>query len=91
MSSNAHKVVNKPNDIERFENIRKSQQDKRLYRGLKLSNGLRVLLISDPTTDKSAASLAVYVGAYVSEYLNSYYQENCRALQFSFFRLALEH
>lgn len=61
MSSSAQKVVNTAVD-ERFENIKKSQQDKRLYRGLKLSNGLKALLISDPTTDKSAASLAVYVG-----------------------------
>ncbi|XP_065207037.1 insulin-degrading enzyme [Planococcus citri] len=47
----------------RYENIKKSIQDKRLYRGLTLNNGLRALLISDPTTDKSAASLTVNVGA----------------------------
>ncbi|VDN41544.1 unnamed protein product [Gongylonema pulchrum] len=32
------------------------------YRGLELANGLRVLLVSDPETDKSAASLDVNVG-----------------------------
>ncbi|VDM31825.1 unnamed protein product [Toxocara canis] len=32
------------------------------YRGLLLTNGLRVLLISDPTTDKSGAAIAVGVG-----------------------------
>lgn len=49
-------------NIERFNNIGKSQQDNRDYRGLKLSNGLKVLLVSDPTTDKSAAALTVDVG-----------------------------
>ncbi|KAL1396625.1 hypothetical protein pipiens_010394 [Culex pipiens pipiens] len=48
--------------LTRFDDIVKSQQDNRLYRGLRLSNGLKVLLISDPTTDKSAAALAVEVG-----------------------------
>uniref|UniRef100_A0A8D8HZA3 Insulin-degrading enzyme n=1 Tax=Culex pipiens TaxID=7175 RepID=A0A8D8HZA3_CULPI len=48
--------------LKRFDDIVKSQQDNRLYRGLRLSNGLKVLLISDPTTDKSAAALAVEVG-----------------------------
>uniref|UniRef100_A0A914XIB4 Insulin-degrading enzyme n=1 Tax=Plectus sambesii TaxID=2011161 RepID=A0A914XIB4_9BILA len=46
----------------RYENIIKSAEDKRLYRGLELHNGLRVILVSDPTTDKSAASLDVSVG-----------------------------
>ena len=34
----------------------------RQYRFLTLSNSLRVILISDPTTDKAAASMDVYVG-----------------------------
>ena len=34
----------------------------RLYRGLELENGMKVLLISDPTTDKSAAAMDVHVG-----------------------------
>uniref|UniRef100_A0A1Q3FFH3 Insulin-degrading enzyme n=1 Tax=Culex tarsalis TaxID=7177 RepID=A0A1Q3FFH3_CULTA len=48
--------------LTRFDEIVKSQQDNRLYRGLRLGNGLKVLLISDPTTDKSAAALSVEVG-----------------------------
>ncbi|XP_065087542.1 insulin-degrading enzyme [Ochlerotatus camptorhynchus] len=48
--------------LTRFDNITKSQQDSRSYRGLQLENGLKVLLISDPTTDKSAAALSVEVG-----------------------------
>lgn len=32
------------------------------YRGLELTNGLKVLLVSDPTTDKSAAALDVNAG-----------------------------
>jgi hypothetical protein len=48
----------------RHENIIKSAEDKRLYRGLELHNGMRVLLVSDPTTDKSAASMDVNVGQF---------------------------
>lgn len=46
----------------RFDDIVKSQEDTRDYRGLKLGNGMNVLLVSDPTTDKSAACLCVEVG-----------------------------
>lgn len=46
----------------RFNNIGKSQQDNREYRGLHLENGLKVLLVSDPMTDKAAAALTVDVG-----------------------------
>lgn len=46
----------------RYNDIRKSQEDTRNYRGLKLENGMRVLLVSDSTTDKSAACLCVEVG-----------------------------
>ncbi|KAH8300473.1 hypothetical protein KR018_008259, partial [Drosophila ironensis] len=46
----------------RVNNIEKSQQDARDYRGLQLENGLKVLLISDPKTDVSAAALSVQVG-----------------------------
>ncbi|CAG9789778.1 unnamed protein product [Diatraea saccharalis] len=52
--------------VERYENIVKSQEDKRDYRGLLLANRLKVLLVSDPTTDKSAAALDVNVG-YLSD------------------------
>ncbi|XP_033214183.1 insulin-degrading enzyme isoform X2 [Belonocnema kinseyi] len=46
----------------RCDNIVKSTNDKRDYRGLILNNQMKVLIISDPTTDKSAASLDVNVG-----------------------------
>ncbi|XP_060526171.1 insulin-degrading enzyme [Cylas formicarius] len=46
----------------RLDNIIKSQEDKRLYRGLELTNGMKVLLVSDPQTDKSAAAMDVNVG-----------------------------
>ena len=38
-------------------------EDKRLYRGLEFTNGLKAVLISDPTTDKSAAALDVHIGS----------------------------
>lgn len=41
-----------------------SANDSRQYRHVTLPNKLDVLLISDPTTDKAAASLDVYVGSY---------------------------
>ncbi len=37
--------------------------DSRAYRHLQLDNGLRVLLVSDSTTDKAAAALDVHVGS----------------------------
>lgn len=49
----------------RYDNITKSPNDKREYRGLLLSNKMRVLLISDPTTDKSAAALNVNIGKII--------------------------
>ncbi|XP_052757227.1 insulin-degrading enzyme [Galleria mellonella] len=52
--------------LKRYDDIVKSQEDKREYRGLVLSNRLKVLLVSDPTTDKSAAALDVNVG-YLSD------------------------
>lgn len=42
--------------------LSKSPGDERLYRGLELSNGLKVILVSDSTTDKSSAALDVHVG-----------------------------
>lgn len=45
-----------------WNNIVKSEQDKREYRGLLLDNGMKVLLVSDPSTDKSAAAMEVNVG-----------------------------
>lgn len=50
--------------IQRIEDhIVKSPEDKREYRGLELANGIKVLLISDPTTDKSSAALDVHIGS----------------------------
>ncbi|XP_065350054.1 insulin-degrading enzyme-like isoform X1 [Cloeon dipterum] len=48
--------------VKKIENITKSPEDQRDYRGLILDNELRVLLISDPKTDKSAAALSVNIG-----------------------------
>lgn len=46
----------------RFDKITKSQIDEREYRGLVLKNQMKVLLISDPTIEKCAASLNIQVG-----------------------------
>lgn len=45
------------------EKVIKSPNDSRDYRYLTLPNQLRVLLISDPTTDKASAALDVNVGS----------------------------
>ncbi len=52
-------------DFQRRDNttIIKSQNDMREYRYIELDNGLKVMLISDPDADFSAASLDVYVGS----------------------------
>lgn len=52
------------NIIRKYDNIIKSPKDQRLYRGLILTNKMKVLLISDPSTKKSAASMAVGVGTF---------------------------
>ncbi|MBV1930239.1 MAG: insulinase family protein [Porticoccaceae bacterium] len=44
--------------------VKRSPSDDRAYRYLRLDNGLQVLLISDPNTDKSAASMNVNVGSF---------------------------
>lgn len=46
------------------DNIEKPLVDDRQYKYIKLSNDLNALLIHDPQTDKSAAGLDVFVGAY---------------------------
>ncbi|XP_012541828.2 insulin-degrading enzyme isoform X2 [Monomorium pharaonis] len=46
----------------RYDDIIKSQNDDRLYRGLVLANKMKVLLTSDPTTDKSAVAMDVNTG-----------------------------
>lgn len=50
---------------QKFDNVVKSVEDKRNYRGLLLQNDLQVLLISDPTTDKSAAAMDVNIGMWL--------------------------
>ena len=40
----------------------KSEGDKRNYRALVLTNGMKVVLVSDPTTDKASAAIDVNVG-----------------------------
>lgn len=48
-----------------FKNaMRTSLTDQRLYQKIKLSNGLSVLLVSDPETESSAAALKVNVGSW---------------------------
>ncbi|KAG8188554.1 hypothetical protein JTE90_007162 [Oedothorax gibbosus] len=46
-----------------YDNIKKSNGDSRAYRGLELKNGMKVLLVSDSSTDKSAAAIDVQVGS----------------------------
>lgn len=55
-----HKRVEK-----QYNDIIKSQNDDRLYRGLVLANKMKVLLISDPTTDKSAVAMDVNTGNHI--------------------------
>uniref|UniRef100_A0A4W5RA02 Insulin-degrading enzyme n=2 Tax=Hucho hucho TaxID=62062 RepID=A0A4W5RA02_9TELE len=43
--------------------IVRSPEDTRVYRGLEFTNGLKAVLISDPTTDKSSAGLDVNIGS----------------------------
>lgn len=45
-----------------FVKMHKSSEDKRSYRGFVLENGLKVVVVSDPLTDKAAAALDVHVG-----------------------------
>lgn len=63
--SSAPKALAMSDQVERrIDDIAKSVGDSRVYRGLILKNGLTALLISDPDTDKSAASLSVAVGKF---------------------------
>ncbi|RUS68868.1 hypothetical protein EGW08_023369 [Elysia chlorotica] len=41
----------------------KSAADSRQYRGIELENGLKILLVSDPETDKSSAAMDVHIGS----------------------------
>lgn len=53
----------RPQIRETFTNIVKSDSDYLQYKGLVLSNGLKVLLISDKYCETSAAALGVGVGS----------------------------
>ena len=46
------------------QKIVKSPNDKRLYKSIILDNQLEVILVSDPTIEKSAAALSVNVGSF---------------------------
>uniref|UniRef100_A0A8C4YMS4 Insulin-degrading enzyme n=1 Tax=Gopherus evgoodei TaxID=1825980 RepID=A0A8C4YMS4_9SAUR len=66
---NSHNKMSNP-AIKRLANkIIKSPGDKREYRGLELENGIKAMLICDPTTDKSSAALDVHIGS-LSDPLN---------------------
>ena len=45
--------------------IVKSVEDKREYKGYVLSNKMKVVLISDPSSEKAAAAVDVHVGKCV--------------------------
>lgn len=47
----------------RLDDIGKSPNDDRRYRSLVLENGLKVMLVSDPDTDKAAAAMDVNAGS----------------------------
>ncbi|XP_006822313.1 insulin-degrading enzyme-like, partial [Saccoglossus kowalevskii] len=54
-------MENKVNTV--FDKIVKSAEDKREYRGLELINGMKVVLISDSTTEKSSAAMDIHIGS----------------------------
>ncbi|MGB1199253.1 MAG: insulinase family protein [Thalassotalea sp.] len=55
-----------PKQAAKSEHVIKSQSDQRQYKHLTLGNGLKVLMISDSTTEKSAAAMDISVGAFHS-------------------------
>ena len=61
-SSDVNSAVKTPQTL--VVTPRKSPNDTREYRYLTLPNQLRVLLVSDSATDKSAAALSVYRGSF---------------------------
>lgn len=58
--------------------IIRSPEDKREYRGLEFTNGLKAILISDPTTDKSSAALDVHIGKGEMGHLISLLKRRCK-------------
>lgn len=59
-NTSANTVVTNP--VEQA-GIVKSKKDSRLYQAMMLDNGLEVMLVSDPSIEKSAAALSVAVGS----------------------------
>ncbi len=53
-------------ELIKFE-VTKSVEDKRDYKGYILPNKLKVILVSDPSTEKSAAAVDVNIGTYRSQ------------------------
>jgi hypothetical protein len=49
------------------DNLEKPSLDDRLYRVVRLDNGLEALLVHDPETDKASAALDVNVGNFSDE------------------------
>lgn len=50
--------------LEQCDGIHSPPQDLKEYRYVRASNGLRVLLVHDPTTEKAAAALEVHAGHF---------------------------
>ena len=50
--------------LERCDAIRSPPEDKREYRWIRASNGLRILLVHDAATEKAAAALEVFSGHF---------------------------
>ncbi|KAL0616174.1 Insulin-degrading enzyme [Plecturocebus cupreus] len=76
--------------IKRIGNhITKSPEDKREYRGLELANGIKVLLISDPTTDKSSAALDVHIGDLAAKFIPILYRNSSDFFQLGTFNIIL--
>ncbi|XP_071494745.1 insulin-degrading enzyme-like [Diadema antillarum] len=63
LSATAMTAPSNPAIARCYDNVVKSAEDKRAYRGLQLTNGMKIILISDPTTEKAAAALDVHVGS----------------------------
>lgn len=57
-------LVPKPSNYAAAGTVMKSPNDARDYKAIELNNNLRVLLISDPSTDTSAAAMDVAVGSF---------------------------
>ena len=50
--------------LEQTDKVKSPPRDKKQYRWLRASNGLRVLLVHDPDTEKAAAALEVHAGHF---------------------------